>query len=149
MNAIPISSDIYPDKSPNRFGRCTLVNVTTIPKVTKRKNQQTLLPSLIKTRSYFAPSPRRHSPNLYTPSQIRLLLPLTLRLTTPHRQLRARIADLIRADPLPLHGPGAPADVLGVVAGEVAVFDQAAAGVVALEVDDFELGGGTSVERGG
>ncbi len=46
---------------------------------------------------------------------------------------------MVGADPLALHGPRAEALVVGVVAGEVAVLDQAASGVAALEVDDFVL----------
>jgi hypothetical protein len=55
--------------------------------------------------------------------------------------LAASVTDLIGADPFPLDRPGAEALVVGVVAGEVAVLDQAAAGVSAGEVDDFELWG--------
>jgi hypothetical protein len=53
--------------------------------------------------------------------------------------LAASVTDLVRADPFPLDRPGAEALVVWVVAGEVAVLDQAAAGVSAGEVDDFEL----------
>ena len=53
--------------------------------------------------------------------------------------LAASGTDLVGADPFPLDRPGAEALVVGVVAGEVAVLDQAAAGVPAGEVDDFEL----------
>ena len=53
--------------------------------------------------------------------------------------LPAGLTDLVGADPLALHGPRAEALVVGVVAGEVAVLDQAASGVAALEVDDFVL----------
>ena len=49
------------------------------------------------------------------------------------------MADLVGRDPFALDGPGAATLVAGVVAGEVAVFDEAAAGVVALEVDYFVL----------
>jgi hypothetical protein len=49
------------------------------------------------------------------------------------------VTDLVGADPFPLDRPGAKALVVGVVAGEVAVLDQAAAGVPTGEVDDFEL----------
>ena len=42
---------------------------------------------------------------------------------------------------LALERPDAPALVEGVVAGEVAVLNQAAAGMPAGEVDDFELFG--------
>ena len=55
--------------------------------------------------------------------------------------LAASVTDLIGADPFQLDRPGAEALVVGVVAGEVAVLDQAAAGVSAGEVDDFELWG--------
>jgi hypothetical protein len=55
--------------------------------------------------------------------------------------LAASVTDLIGTDPFPLDRPGAEALVVGVVAGEVAVLDQAAAGVSAGEVDDFELWG--------
>jgi hypothetical protein len=53
--------------------------------------------------------------------------------------LAASVTDLVGADPFPLDRPGAEALVVWVVAGEVAVLDQAAAGVSAGEVDDFEL----------
>jgi hypothetical protein len=49
------------------------------------------------------------------------------------------MTDLVGADPFPLDRPGAEALVVRVVAGEVTVLDQAAAGVPAGEVDDFEL----------
>jgi hypothetical protein len=55
--------------------------------------------------------------------------------------LAASVTDLVGADPFPLDRPGAEALVVWVVAGEVAVLDQAAAGVSAREVDDFELWG--------
>ena len=51
------------------------------------------------------------------------------------------MTDVVGADPFPLDRPGAEALVVWVVAGEVAVLDQAAAGVPAGEVDDFELFG--------
>jgi hypothetical protein len=53
--------------------------------------------------------------------------------------LAAFPADLVGADPFALDRPGAEALVVGIVAGEVAVLDEASAGVAALEVDDFEL----------
>ena len=53
--------------------------------------------------------------------------------------LAASVTDVVGADPFPLDRPGAEALVVGVVAGEVAVLDQAAAGMRAGEVDDFEL----------
>ena len=53
--------------------------------------------------------------------------------------LATGVADLVGADPFPLDRPGAEALVVRVVAGKVAVLDQAAAGVPAGEVDDFEL----------
>jgi len=66
---------------------------------------------------------------------------LTLLLRPAHHGLLlpAGLTDLVGADPLALHGPRAEALVVGVVAGEVAVLDQAASGVAALEVDDFVL----------
>lgn len=55
--------------------------------------------------------------------------------------LAASVTDVVGADPFPLDRPGAEALVVGVVAGEVAVLNQAAAGMPAGEVDDFELFG--------
>ena len=49
------------------------------------------------------------------------------------------LTNLVRTDPFPLDRPHAATFVLWIVAGEMAMFDQAAAGVVAEEVDDFEL----------
>ena len=65
---------------------------------------------------------------------------LCLLSTTHHSLLTALLADLVGADPFALDLPGAEAGVVGFVAGEVAVLDEAAAGVAAVEVDDFELG---------
>jgi len=53
--------------------------------------------------------------------------------------LATLLANLVRTDPFALDRPGAKALVVGVVAGEVAVLDQAAASVSAVKVDDFEL----------
>lgn len=63
-----------------------------------------------------------------------LMLPLVL-------LLRAALTRLIRTHPLPLDGPRAHALVRRVIAREMAVLDQAATGVAAGEVDDFELCG--------
>ena len=61
-------------------------------------------------------------------------------LCLPHDSLlHARLADLICTDPFTLNGPCAEALVIWVVPGEVAVLDQTAAGMTALEVDDFIL----------
>lgn len=68
------------------------------------------------------------------PRPQRSLLLLLLLPQTP-----TSLTHLVRTDPLTLDGPGAAARVRGVVAREVAVFDEAAAGVAAGEVDDFEL----------
>jgi hypothetical protein len=70
-----------------------------------------------------------------------LLLLLLLLLSSPANDslLAASVTDLVGTDPFPLDRPGAEALVVRVVAGEVAVLDQAAAGVPAGEVDDFEL----------
>jgi len=77
----------------------------------------------------------RNSHNLQ-PDLIRLLL-----LSTPADKalLTTSVADLVGADPFAFDGPGAEALVVRIVAGEVAVLDQTAAGVSAGEVDDFEL----------
>jgi hypothetical protein len=53
--------------------------------------------------------------------------------------LAASVTDLVGVDPFPLDRPGAEALVVWVVAGEMTVLDQAAAGVPAGKVDDFEL----------
>lgn len=56
---------------------------------------------------------------------------LLLRGPANNSLLAASVADLVGADPFPLDRPGAEALVVGVVAGEVAVLDEAAAGVSA------------------
>ena len=56
-----------------------------------------------------------------------------------HTLLSASLADLVGTNPLALDRPGAEALVVGVVASEVAVFYQTAAGVPAREVNDFIL----------
>jgi hypothetical protein len=53
--------------------------------------------------------------------------------------IRAVAAILCRIRPLSLDGPGAEALMVWVVAGKVAVFDQAAGGVTAAVVDVFVL----------
>ena len=62
-------------------------------------------------------------------------------MVTPKLRLlhQTGLTDLVRTDPLSLDRPHAATFVLWIVAGEMAIFDQAAAGVVAEEVDDFEL----------
>jgi hypothetical protein len=49
------------------------------------------------------------------------------------------LTDLVRTDPFSLDRPPAATLVIWIVAGEMAIFDQAPAGVVAEEMDDFEL----------
>jgi hypothetical protein len=61
------------------------------------------------------------------PDLTRLLLLLLLGSPADHALLAASVTDLVGADPFPLDRPGAEALVVGVVAGEVAVLDQAAA----------------------
>lgn len=73
------------------------------------------------------------SRRLWSESKLGLLSP-------SHGLLPARLADLIGADPFALDRPGTEALVVWVIACEVAVLDEAAAGVPAVEVDDFELG---------
>jgi len=51
----------------------------------------------------------------------------------------ASLTDLIGADPFPLDRPCTEALVVRVIAGEVTVLDESAAGVTAMEVDDLEL----------
>ena len=49
------------------------------------------------------------------------------------------LTNLVRADPLSLDGPHSATPVVRIISGEVAVFDQTPAGMIAEEVDDFEL----------
>lgn len=56
-----------------------------------------------------------------------------------HVLLTAGLTDLIGTDPLSLDRPGAHTLVFRIVAGKVAMLDQAATGMPALEVDDLEL----------
>ena len=51
----------------------------------------------------------------------------------------AGLTDLVGADPFALDGPCAEAFVMWIIAGKVAVFNQTASGVPAMEMDDFEL----------
>lgn len=53
--------------------------------------------------------------------------------------LAARLAQLVRTDPLAFDGPGAEALVVWVIASKMAMFDQAAACVAAMEVDHLVL----------
>lgn len=57
-----------------------------------------------------------------------------------YRLLPASLTRLVRTDPLALYGPGAEALVVGIIACEVTVLDQAPARVAAVKVDDLELG---------
>lgn len=52
---------------------------------------------------------------------------------------KTRLADLVRTDPFSLDRPYSATSVFWIIAGEVAVFDQATAGVIAEKVDDLEL----------
>lgn len=81
----------------------------------------------------------RGKSNHSQPDLTLLLLLLLFSSPANNSLLAASVTDLVGADPFPLDRPGAEALVVGVVAGEVAVFDQAAARVPAGEVDDFEL----------
>lgn len=65
--------------------------------------------------------------------------PPSLRGPSSHHLLGTGLADLVGADPLALDRPSAVTLVVRIVAGKVAVLDQAAAGMPALEMDDFEL----------
>jgi hypothetical protein len=67
------------------------------------------------------------------------LLGLALLRSSHHRLLTTRLAELVRADPLSLDGPGAEALVIGVIAGEMTMFDEPSAGVPAVEMDDLVL----------
>lgn len=67
--------------------------------------------------------------------------PPSLRGPSSHHLLGTGLADLVGADPLALDRPSAVTLVVRIVAGKVAVLDQAAAGMPALEMDDFELRG--------
>ena len=58
---------------------------------------------------------------------------------TGHALLPTGLADLVRADPFALDGPGAKAFVIDIVASEVTMLDQATTRVFAREVDDFKL----------
>lgn len=60
-------------------------------------------------------------------------------LAAQHCFLAALLADLVGAGPFAADGPWTHAAVVGIGAGEVAVFGEAAAGVAAEEVDDFVL----------
>lgn len=55
--------------------------------------------------------------------------------------LLAALAYLVRTDPFPLDGPRAGALVRRIVACEVAVLDEPAAGMPTREVNDLELEG--------
>ena len=66
-------------------------------------------------------------------------LNLRLSLTIYRHLLQARLAHLIGTDPLAPDGPGTKALMAWVISGEVAVFDQTASGMSALEMDDFKL----------
>lgn len=68
-------------------------------------------------------------------------LSVSTRLLRPANRsvLATGLADLVGADPLALDAPGAEALVVRIVAGKVAVLDQAATRVLAFEVDDLEL----------
>lgn len=70
-----------------------------------------------------------HPPN----PQLRLLRP------PQHSMLLTRLTNLVQRDPFALNDPSIETLVVGVVACKMAVFDQAATGVAAVEVDDFEL----------
>ena len=63
---------------------------------------------------------------------------LGLLLTAKHG-LATRLADLVGADPFTLNGPSTEALMVGIVASEVTVFDEATASVATAEVDDLEL----------
>ena len=58
---------------------------------------------------------------------------------THHLSLNAGLTALVGADPFALDRPGSKALMIGIVAGKVAMLDQAATGVAAVEVDDFVL----------
>ena len=53
--------------------------------------------------------------------------------------MSARLTNLVGADPFTFYGPRAETLVVRVVAGEVAMFDQASTSVPAMKMDDFEL----------
>lgn len=53
--------------------------------------------------------------------------------------LSARLANLVRADPLAFNGPSTETSMIEVVAGKVAVLDEAASSMPTMEVDDFVL----------
>ena len=53
--------------------------------------------------------------------------------------MSTRLTDLVGADPFTFDGPRAETLVIRVITGEVAMLDQASAGVPAMKMDDFEL----------